>query len=66
MLKLKFFIVLLFLFIKVNLQVAYSEEKSCAWDNKNEFPCLEIEGHISNTSKFSLSGVNKVIISKSR
>ena len=57
-------LLLFILFFNSYLQIGYSEEKPCIWDNKNEIPCLEIKGHISNTSKYSNSGLNKIVISK--
>ena len=40
-------LLLFILFFNSYLQIGYSEEKPCIWDNKNEIPCLEIKGHIS-------------------
>ena len=37
---------------------------SCEWDNDNQVPCLEIKKDISNTSQFSKSGINKIVISR--
>jgi vitamin B12 transporter len=36
----------------------------CKWDHKNKISCIEIVGKISNESKFSRSGINKIIINK--
>ena len=49
------------------LNYAYSSENTngaCKWDNKEEIPCLEIKGQISNSSMFSKSGINKIVITK--
>lgn len=46
---------------------AYSSENAnavCKWDNKDKIPCLEIKGQISNSSQFSKSGINKIVITK--
>ena len=49
-------------------QITYGNEKNitsnCKWDNKTNEPCLEIVGEISNSSKFSKGGINKIIITK--
>ena len=49
-------------------QITYGNEKNitsnCKWDNKTHEPCLEIVGEISNSSKFSKGGINKIIITK--
>ena len=57
-------LLLLILFVNSYLQIGYAEEKPCTWDNKNGISCLEIKSHISNTSKHSISGLNKIVISK--
>ena len=62
MLKLIFFIIINIIFL--NTSFADSKESSCTWDNKNEISCLKINGHISNASKYSQSGINKIIINK--
>ena len=62
MLKLILFIIINIIFI--NTSFADSKESSCTWDNKNEISCLEINGHISNESKYSQSGIKKIIINK--
>ena len=48
-------------------QITHGNEKyysNCKWDNKTHEPCLEIVGEISNSSKFSKGGINKIIITK--
>ncbi len=40
------------------------DEIKCVWDNKNNIPCLEIVGQISNSSQFSKKGINKIVISR--
>ena len=39
-----------------------SNDYSCRWDNETSIPCLEISSLISNSSDFSKSGINKIII----
>ncbi len=36
----------------------------CYWDNKDQAPCVEIKNDISNSSEYSKSSVNKIIINK--
>ena len=62
MLKLIFFIFINIFFL--NNSFASKQGGSCFWDNKNEISCLEINGHISNESKYSQSGIKKIIITK--
>ncbi len=62
MLRLVLFI--LFNVIFFNYSFARDQESSCNWDNKNGISCLEIIGHISNYSKYSQPGINKIIINK--
>ena len=53
------------LFFVLNNSIADNFKQSdCVWDNKNNIPCLEIKGHISNNSKFSKSGINKTVITR--
>ena len=61
---LKLIIFLLFNIIFFNHAFGNNQESSCAWDNRNEISCLEIIGNISNNSKFSQSGINKIVINK--
>lgn len=37
---------------------------NCEWGNRSSISCIEILGDISNTSKFSKGGINKIVISK--
>jgi len=62
MLRLVLFILLNVIFF--NYSFARDQESSCNWDNKNGISCLEIIGHISNYSKYSQPGINKIIINK--
>lgn len=39
-------------------------DDKCGWDYKNDIPCLKVIGHISNSSKYSKGGINKIIITK--
>ena len=60
---------LIFIFIIFLLSISRSNSKdnidnSCKWDNKENLPCLEIKGHISNSSKYSKNGINKIVINK--
>ena len=61
---LRLIIFILFNIAFFNYSFGDTQESSCAWDNKNEISCLEITGHISNESKYSQSGINKIIINK--
>ena len=64
MLKL-FLFILLSLFIFKNSFCKETQLKDrCTWDYKNNIPCLEINSHISNSSKYSKGGINKTIITK--
>ncbi len=62
MLRLIVFILLSKIFF--NYSFGNNQDNSCNWDNKNEISCLEITGHISNYSKYSQPGINKIIINK--
>ena len=60
---------LIFILIIFLLSISRSNSKdnidnSCKWDNKENLPCLEIKGHISNSSKYSKNGINKIVINK--
>ncbi len=55
--------IIIILFILISNLYGENLEK-CKWDNKNEMSCLEIIGHIPNDSKYSQSGINKIIINK--
>ena len=57
-------IFLLFKIIFFNHAYGNEQETLCTWDNKNEISCLEIIGNIPNSSKFSQSGINKIVINK--
>jgi len=60
-----FSLILLSIFIfKNSFGKEISTDDKCAWDYKNDIPCLEIKGHISNSSKYSKGGINKTIITK--
>ena len=41
-----------------------NELYDCSWDNRSNTPCLEISKNLSNSSKFSKTGINKIVISK--
>ena len=41
-----------------------STNLECKWENKNNFPCIEITSLISNSSDFSKSGINKTTITR--
>ena len=60
---------LIFILIIFLLSISRSNSKdnidnSCKWDNKENLPCIEIKGHISNSSKYSKNGINKIVINK--
>ena len=52
------------LFSNISLSEENKKVSNCKWDNRSSIPCLEIRGNISNYSKFSKGGVNKILISK--
>lgn len=58
----------LFLIFYILSKNVYAQENNdgnnCLWDNKNKIPCIEIISSLSNTSTFSQSGINKIIITK--
>lgn len=65
MCKLVFIInVIIFYSLTINISVFANNINQCEWDNRNYVPCLEINTSLTNSSKFSKSGVNKVVISK--
>jgi len=49
-------------------QISFGDESikndTCSWDNRSETLCLEIIGNLSNSSQFSKSGINKIVITK--
>mgnify|MGYP001232752095 FL=1 len=52
-------------FVLIYFNVSFGNENySCRWDNETSIPCLEISSLISNSSNFSKSGINKIIITK--
>ena len=53
---------IIFYILVSNLYAENFEE--CKWDNKNKISCIKIIGSISNESKYSRSGINKLIINK--
>ena len=40
------------------------KDDACTWDYRNNIPCLEVKGNISNSSKYSNGGINKTVITK--
>ncbi len=62
--KLILFILFNIFFCKISLSNEINNYDQCNWNNKSNAPCLEIIGGISNTSKFSKSSINKVVISR--
>lgn len=63
MLKLIYTVILISIVLN-NSNADNFSQNDCVWDNKNNIPCLEIKGHISNNSKFSKSGINKTVITR--
>ena len=57
------FTIIFYIFVS-NLYAENFEE--CKWDNKNKISCIKIIGSISNESKYSRSGINKLIINKKK
>jgi len=55
---------IIFYILVSNLYAENFEE--CKWDNKNKISCIKIIGSISNESKYSRSGINKLIINKKK
>ena len=64
MVKLIILICLLILFSKTSFGNESTNNLNCKWDNRSSIPCLEISGNLSNSSKFSKAGINKILISK--
>jgi vitamin B12 transporter len=61
-------LIIVFIVLMFSSQISVSGENistsNCKWDNRSDIPCLEISGNISNSSKFSKGGINKILISK--
>jgi len=56
---------LIFTLIVANFSYAEILKKNpCIWDNEFGISCLEIKANTYNSSKFSNSGINKIIITK--
>lgn len=51
---------------KFCLSKEISKNYECRWDNKSSTPCLEIKENLSNTSKYSKPGINKITISRKK
>tara|TARA_B100001123_G_scaffold174431_1_gene200373 strand:+ start:88 stop:1956 length:1869 start_codon:yes stop_codon:yes gene_type:complete len=64
MLRLIAFIILNLFFLNSSFGKEIDKKNSCSWDNRSKIPCVEIKGYLSNSSKFSRSGINKKIITK--
>ena len=62
--KLILFFLFNIFFCKISQSNEINNYDQCNWNNKSNSPCLEIIGEISNTSKFSKSSINKVVISR--
>lgn len=63
----KLFYLFIFTIIIINESLSaeiINKNNSCSWDNRNNFPCLEINSKIPNSSRFSMSGINKIVITK--
>ena len=57
-------VLLILIFLNI-YQISFSEnQSSCLWDNKQDIPCIQIKSYISNSSKFSETGIRKKIIKK--
>lgn len=57
-------IFILFSILFFNNIVLSANLNSCSWDNKDKTPCLEITSFISNSSEYSKSSLNKIVINK--
>ena len=57
-------IFILFFILFFNKIVLSANPNSCSRDNKDITPCLEITGFISNSSEYSKSSLNKIVINK--
>ena len=55
---------ILLYFGPLQIQNESTNNLNCKWDNRSSIPCLEISGNLSNSSKFSKAGINKILISK--
>ena len=65
MLKLIYIVNIVILYFITDHISAFAEKNNqCDWDNRNYIPCLEINTSLTNSSKFSKSGVNKIVVSK--
>ena len=64
MLKLKILSILIIILSFFSAKSSEKNNNDCVWDNKDGIPCLEIKGKISNSSKYSKPGINKVVITK--
>ena len=65
MLKLIYIVNIVILYFITNHISALAEKNNqCDWDNGNNIPCIEINTNLTNSSKFSKSGINKIVISK--
>ena len=57
-------VLLILIFLNI-YQISFSEnQSSCLWDNKQDIPCIQIKSYISNSSKFSETGIRKKIITR--
>ena len=66
MLKLIFLYVLtLFVFFN-NALSSELENFDCKWDNKKNYPCVEIVSNLPNTSKYTKGALNRIIINKKK
>ncbi len=59
---------LLILIFVFNFSIVNSAENyksaNCKWDNRSNIPCIEILKSIPNSSNLSISGINKITITK--
>jgi len=58
------FLILSLVIFSTNSVSSDSSNVECRWENKNNFPCIEITSFISNSSDFSKSGINKTTITR--
>jgi vitamin B12 transporter len=62
--KLILYLFLNFIFFNITFAIEDNNSNNCKWDNQISSPCVEINKTISNSSFFSQSAINKIVISK--
>jgi len=62
--KFLYFYIIIFIVFKFTSTSAKPDLDKCDWDNHDGTTCLIIKKNTSNSSKFSLKSINKIVISK--